>query len=208
MRHPIPFPLLYLCAAVGWGLGLAGCDSPPPPARDAHAVPSASAEPAEGASATRTTSAPPPAPAAPPATPPAPAAPPATPPAPATASATAASASSGGAGERATQITARHVLIQYMGAQHAGAAIVRTKEQALAVAQEVLRRAKSGEDFARLAVEFSDEPGASARGGSLGRFGHGQMVHEFEDAAFALSPGQISAVVETPFGFHIIQRTE
>jgi peptidyl-prolyl cis-trans isomerase NIMA-interacting 1 len=106
------------------------------------------------------------------------------------------------------QITARHVLIQYMGAQHADSSIVRTKEQAYGVAQEVLRRANAGEDFARLAVEFSDEPNAAARGGSLGRFGHGQMVHEFEDAAFMLVPGQISGIVETPFGFHIIQRTE
>jgi hypothetical protein len=107
-----------------------------------------------------------------------------------------------------TQISARHVLIQYMGAQHADSAIVRTKEQAYSVAEEVLRRAKSGEDFARLAVEFSDEPNAAARGGSLGRFGHGQMVHDFEDTAFSLAPGQISGIVETPFGYHIIQRTE
>jgi parvulin-like peptidyl-prolyl isomerase len=106
------------------------------------------------------------------------------------------------------QITARHVLIQYMGAQHADSSILRTKEQAYAVAQEVLRRAKAGEDFARLAVEFSDEPNASARGGSLGRFGHGQMVRDFEEAAFSLAPGQLSGIVETPFGFHIIQRTE
>jgi peptidyl-prolyl cis-trans isomerase NIMA-interacting 1 len=200
MRLALPLPLFFFfCAAVGSGLGLGGCDGPPPPARDAHAVPTASAESAEAASSTRTTSAPPATASAPaPTTPPA---------APATAT-PATPASSAGRGEHATQITARHVLIQYMGAQHAGAAIVRTKEQALAVAQEVLRRAKSGEDFARLAVEFSDEPGASARGGSLGRFGHGQMVHEFDDAAFALSPGQISGVVETPFGFHVIQRTE
>ena len=110
--------------------------------------------------------------------------------------------------EKPSRITARHVLIQYMGAQSAGPSIVRTKEQALAVAQEVLRRAKAGDDFARLAVEFSDEPNAGSRGGSLGRFGHGQMVHEFEDAAFALSVGQISGIVETPFGFHVILRTE
>jgi NIMA-interacting peptidyl-prolyl cis-trans isomerase 1 len=95
-----------------------------------------------------------------------------------------------------------------MGAQSAGANIVRTKEQALVVAKEVLKHAKAGDDFARLALDYSDEPNAGSRGGSLGRFGHGQMVHEFEDAAFALKVGEISGIVETPFGFHIIQRTE
>jgi NIMA-interacting peptidyl-prolyl cis-trans isomerase 1 len=109
---------------------------------------------------------------------------------------------------KATQISARHVLIQWMGAQHAGSSVVRTRDQARVVAEEVLRRAKAGEDFARLAVEYSDEPGAAARGGSLGRFGHGQMVKAFEDAAFALKPGDISEIIESPFGFHIIQRTE
>jgi peptidyl-prolyl cis-trans isomerase NIMA-interacting 1 len=110
--------------------------------------------------------------------------------------------------ERPSRIGARHILIQYMGAQHAASSIVRTKEQALAVAQEVLRQVKAGEDFTRLALDYSDEPGAGSRGGSLGVFGHGQMVHEFEDAAFALAPGQFSGIVETPFGFHIIQRTQ
>jgi parvulin-like peptidyl-prolyl isomerase len=86
--------------------------------------------------------------------------------------------------------------------------VVRTREQALVVAKDVLRRAKNGEDFARLAIEFSDEPNAGARGGSLGRFGRGAMVKQFEDAAFALKPGEISDVVESPFGFHVIQRTE
>jgi NIMA-interacting peptidyl-prolyl cis-trans isomerase 1 len=113
-----------------------------------------------------------------------------------------------GSTDRPAQISARHVLIQWMGAQSAGASVVRTREQARSVAEDVLRKAKSGVDFARLAVEFSDEPGAGHRGGSLGRFGHGQMVKQFEDAAFALQPNEISGIVESPFGFHIIQRTE
>lgn len=105
-------------------------------------------------------------------------------------------------------IGARHVLIQWMGAERAPASVVRSREQAYAVAQQVLKRAKAGEDFARLAIEFSDEPGAGPRGGSLGRFGRGQMVLAFEEAAFRLEVGQISDIVESPFGYHIIQRTE
>jgi parvulin-like peptidyl-prolyl isomerase len=106
------------------------------------------------------------------------------------------------------KISAAHILIQYMGSDRAAGSVVRTREQARSVAEKVLERAKSGDDFSRLAVEFSDEPGAAQRGGSLGRFGHGQMVRAFEDAAFALDVGQVSGIVETPFGFHIIKRTE
>ncbi len=107
-----------------------------------------------------------------------------------------------------TKISARHVLIQWMGAERAPASIVRTREQARAVAEDVLRRARGGEDFTRLAVEFSDEPGAANRGGSLGRFGTGQMVRSFEDAAFKLAPGEISDIVESSFGYHVILRVD
>lgn len=106
------------------------------------------------------------------------------------------------------RIGARHVLVQYMGAERAPASVVRTRDQAKTVADEVLERVRAGEDLARLAVEYSDEPGAGGRGGSLGRFGRGQMVRAFEDTAFKLAVGQISSVVETPFGFHVIQRTD
>jgi len=106
------------------------------------------------------------------------------------------------------RIGARHVLIQWMGSDRAGKSVLRTREQALVLAQEVLRRARAGEDLGRLAVEYSDEPNAGARGGSLGRFGKGQMVGAFEAVAFKLKVGQISDIVETPFGYHIIQRTE
>jgi parvulin-like peptidyl-prolyl isomerase len=106
------------------------------------------------------------------------------------------------------KIAARHVLVQWMNAEKAAPSVVRTKDQALAVAKEVLRRARAGDDLARLAVEYSDEPGAGNRGGSLGVFGHGAMVPAFEEAAFKLKVGEVSDIVETPFGYHVIQRTE
>lgn len=82
----------------------------------------------------------------------------------------------------------------------------RTEEEALALAQEIRQRLDAGEDFAALAVQYSDDPGSKTAGGSLGWYGRGEgFVQEFEDAAFALQTGQISDPVKTQFGYHIIQ---
>ncbi len=84
-----------------------------------------------------------------------------------------------------------------------GARHVLVKDQKLA--EELLVKLQGGADFTAIAKEFSIEPGAKESGGDLGFFGHGAMVKPFEDAAFALKTGEISGVVETEFGFHIIK---
>jgi parvulin-like peptidyl-prolyl isomerase len=71
--------------------------------------------------------------------------------------------------------------------------------------EDILKRAQAGEDFAALAKQYSEDPGSKVNGGELPKFSHGEMVPEFESAAFALKPGQLSDVVTTMYGFHVIK---
>ncbi len=105
-------------------------------------------------------------------------------------------------------IGAAHILIAYKGSMRAAPTITRSKPEAQRLANTVLNQAKGGANFGDLAVKYSDDPSAKQGKGILGKFGRNQMVKPFADAAFALKPGELSGIVETPFGFHIIKRTE
>ena len=104
----------------------------------------------------------------------------------------------------AEQISASHILLMYAGSERSRA--TRGKEEARTQIADIARELREGADFATLARQHSD-CGSAQAGGDLGAFGRGQMVRGFEDAAFALSVGDTSDIVETPFGFHIIRRT-
>ena len=71
---------------------------------------------------------------------------------------------------------------------------------------EILDKIKNGEKFGKMARQFSTDSGSAKRVGSLGYFGRGKMVKEFENAAFALQAGQISEPIKTQYGYHIIKR--
>jgi parvulin-like peptidyl-prolyl isomerase len=102
------------------------------------------------------------------------------------------------------QVRASHILLMYQGSQRSTAS--RSKEEAMQLIGQLQSQVQAGSDFADLARHHSDCPSAKS-GGDLGAFGRGQMVAAFEQAAFALAVGGLSGVVETPFGYHLIQRT-
>lgn len=111
------------------------------------------------------------------------------------------------AGEPA-RIGAKHVLIKYYGAKGAKPAIARSREEACLRAIEARDKLRGGADFSKIVIEYSDEPGAASREGSLGSIERSDMVPPFADAAFELDLNQLSDVVESDFGFHIILRNE
>lgn len=105
--------------------------------------------------------------------------------------------------DQGKQVLARHLLICFRGSERCEKDT--SKDAALAKINELKSKATI-ENFIDLVKENSTEPGAAQSGGDLGWFGQGQMVKPFEDAAFALSNGTISNVVETQFGYHLIYK--
>jgi len=99
--------------------------------------------------------------------------------------------------ETPEQVTARHILVRIDDD--------RSLIQARSRIAEIRRKLDAGEAFAALAAEYSDDPGSRDQGGSLGAFGRGQMVPEFEEAAFSAQPGEIVGPVQTSFGLHLIE---
>jgi peptidyl-prolyl cis-trans isomerase SurA len=101
--------------------------------------------------------------------------------------------------------TVRQVLVSWQGAPRAPAALRRTKDEARALAVRVSAEARAGVAFEAL-VQASSDDALKERGGVLGELRPGSTVQAFEQAARALAPGAISDPVETPFGFHVLQR--
>jgi hypothetical protein len=101
------------------------------------------------------------------------------------------------------ELHARHILLKVPTE-----ATAPQRDSVRRLAESLRQRAVGGEDFSALARQYSQDPGSAQNGGDLGFFSRGRMVAPFEDAAFKLKPGEISPVVETPFGYHVIQAVD
>jgi peptidyl-prolyl cis-trans isomerase D len=103
------------------------------------------------------------------------------------------------------QVKVSHILIKTPLPAADGKVDEKAVEAARAKAEDVLKQLKAGGDFAKLAEKYSEDPGSGKNGGSLGLIGRGRTVPEFEKAAFSLPKGQISDLVKSSYGFHIIR---
>jgi len=108
--------------------------------------------------------------------------------------------------KREEETCASHILVKVK--QGPDAKEGHADDEAKKIAQGLLDQVKAGKDFAEVAKTGSEDQGSAAQGGSLGCFGHGRMVPDFENAAFSLKAGETSDLVKSPFGYHIIRVTE
>jgi len=104
-------------------------------------------------------------------------------------------------------IHTRHILIRYAGAKSAPDDLERSEEEARALAASIHAEIEGGADFAEVAREKSED-GSSERGGDVGVVGRGLLAPEYEEAAFAVAAGELTPVVQTDYGFHIVERIE
>lgn len=104
------------------------------------------------------------------------------------------------------RIGVKHILVKYAGAKNASPSITRTREDACLRALQARDALRTGAEVEAVVKEYSDEAGAESRGGSMGPVERKDLVPPFADAAFELSVGEFSDVVETDFGFHVISR--
>lgn len=107
------------------------------------------------------------------------------------------------------KVAAKHILIGYKDSPKSVGNVTRSETEARALAEQVLQLVKAPDaDWDAIAKQYTDEAPGKATGGDLGSFARGQMVPTFEKAAFALKVGEISEIIKSPFGFHIIRRYE
>ncbi|MFH1239412.1 MAG: peptidylprolyl isomerase, partial [bacterium] len=105
--------------------------------------------------------------------------------------------------ERPDQLRVRHILLRLDKN-----ADLKTKSKILNTMRDIQKQLKDGADFAEVAKKYSEDPGSKDKGGDVGFFAKGMMVKEFEDAAFKLKKGEVSDIVQTDFGYHIIKMEE
>mmetsp|Transcript_5611 Transcript_5611/g.23794 ORF Transcript_5611/g.23794 Transcript_5611/m.23794 type:complete len:112 (+) Transcript_5611:2480-2815(+) len=109
-----------------------------------------------------------------------------------------------------SQVRASHILVKHRGSRRPSSwkeqEVTRTREEAIQILEGIQQRLANGEDFAQIA-SVESHCSSAKRGGDLGMFGPGQMMRPFEEATYALNVGEVSGIVETDSGVHLIMRT-